>query len=159
QLQTVNGSTVTTLVTYSTPIRDGDRLTVTANGSNYTVMRNNTVVATASSTFNSSSTIFGLAVEEWMAVANYIICASFEHSSWKNAGGQTWSTREDPNNPFLSLTFRRQSGISRTRRTYALQFIERNQTPFQIDSYFQLTLSLPSTSTPKTWTFSFDRLR
>jgi len=63
QLQTVNGSTVTTLVTYSTPIQDGDRLTVTVNGSNYTVMRNNTVVATASSTFNSSSTIFGLAVE------------------------------------------------------------------------------------------------
>ncbi|MEU4534294.1 hypothetical protein AB0G15_05420 [Streptosporangium sp. NPDC023825] len=62
-LQTVSGATVTTLVTYATPIGDGDRLTVVVNGNNYTAKRNGVQVATTTSTFNSSSTIFGLAVE------------------------------------------------------------------------------------------------
>jgi hypothetical protein len=62
-LQTVDGGVISTLVTYSTPIGDGDRLTVTANGNNYAVKRNNTQVATTTSAFNASSTVFGLAVE------------------------------------------------------------------------------------------------
>lgn len=62
-LQTVNGATVTTLVSYSTPIADGDRLTVAVSGNNYTVSRNGTQVGTATSSFNSSATHFGLAVE------------------------------------------------------------------------------------------------
>ena len=94
-----------------------------------------------------------------MAVANYIICPSFEHSSWENAGGQTWEGFHNPGDPFFPTTFRRQSGISGTRGTYALQYIKQNNTPYQTDGYFYLELSLPSTSTPKTWTFSFDRLR
>ncbi|TKK84684.1 hypothetical protein FDA94_29155 [Herbidospora galbida] len=63
KLQTVSGATVTDLVTYGTPIGDGDRLTVTVTGNNYTILRNGTQVGTATSSFNSSATNFGLAVE------------------------------------------------------------------------------------------------
>lgn len=62
-LQSVSGATVTTLATYGTPIADGDRLTVTVTGNNYTIKRNATVTGTATSAFNAASTIFGIAVE------------------------------------------------------------------------------------------------
>jgi hypothetical protein len=62
-LQTVNGASITTLVTYATPIADGDRLTVKVTSSSYTVFRNNVQVATATSSFNSAATLFGIAVE------------------------------------------------------------------------------------------------
>lgn len=62
-LQSVSGATVVTLVTYGTPIGDGERLTVKVIGSNYTVLRNGVQVATTTSSFNSSATVFGLVVE------------------------------------------------------------------------------------------------
>ena len=63
KLQTVNGGTVTDLVTYGTPISDGDRMTVRTNGTNISVFRNGVQVATATSSFNQSATRFGLVVE------------------------------------------------------------------------------------------------
>ncbi|MEV4454371.1 hypothetical protein [Microbispora sp. NPDC049633] len=63
-LQTVTAGAVTTLVTYATPVADGDRLTVKVVGTNYTVLRNGVQVATASTSAGSTSTRFGLAVEE-----------------------------------------------------------------------------------------------
>lgn len=62
-LQTVVSGTATTIATYATPISSGDRLTVIANGNNYSVLRNGIQVATATSSVNNTSTIFGLAVE------------------------------------------------------------------------------------------------
>ncbi|WP_188187606.1 hypothetical protein [Nonomuraea sp. SYSU D8015] len=63
KVQTVNGAAITDLVTYSTPVKDGDRLTVKASGTSITVLRNGVQVATATSTFNQANTKFGIAVE------------------------------------------------------------------------------------------------
>ena len=62
-LQRVEGGLVTTLVTYAKPVTDGDRLTVRVVGTNYQVMINGQLVATASDGFNSSATRFGIGVE------------------------------------------------------------------------------------------------
>ncbi|MFI6512966.1 hypothetical protein ACIBCT_35655 [Streptosporangium sp. NPDC050855] len=63
KLQTVNGAAITDLVTYSTPLSDGDRLTVRATGTALTVLRNGVQVATTTSTFNQTQTRFGMTVE------------------------------------------------------------------------------------------------
>jgi hypothetical protein len=62
-LDRVQAGVVTTLATYSTPISDGDRLTVKVVGNNWTVLRNGTQVGTATDAFQNTATKFGIVVE------------------------------------------------------------------------------------------------
>lgn len=55
--------TLTSVGTYSTPIADGDRLTVKMQGSAITVYRNGVQVYTATDSFNSTATKHGMLVE------------------------------------------------------------------------------------------------
>lgn len=63
-LERVQAGTVTTLAEYSRPVADGDRLTVRCQGSTITAFINGTQVATATESFNSGATRFGILVEE-----------------------------------------------------------------------------------------------
>lgn len=58
----VNG-TLTTVATHSTPFAAGDRMIVLLNGSSITVQRNGVTVSTATDSFNSSATNFGIITE------------------------------------------------------------------------------------------------
>jgi len=61
----INGSTYTSLATHSTAFSAGDRMTVSVNSSNvYTVYRNGAQVSTATNSFNSSATYFGVVVDQ-----------------------------------------------------------------------------------------------
>ncbi|WP_157247817.1 hypothetical protein [Nonomuraea typhae] len=63
QLERVQAGVVTVLGTYTRPVTDGDRLSVTVSGDNYSAKINGTAVLAATSAFNNTSTIFGLTVE------------------------------------------------------------------------------------------------
>jgi hypothetical protein len=58
-----SGGTLSTLGTYSTPCQVGDRLLVTLNGTTITCYRNNVQVLQVTSSFNQSSTTFGIVNE------------------------------------------------------------------------------------------------
>jgi len=58
-----SGGTLSTLGTYSSPAVVGDRINVQCNGSTITVFKNNTQVLQVTSTFNQSSTTFGIVNE------------------------------------------------------------------------------------------------
>jgi hypothetical protein len=64
----VNGATITTLATHSTPANPGDRLTVSVTGTTYTAYINGTQVSTATSALNSAATIFGVIVDQTVTV-------------------------------------------------------------------------------------------
>lgn len=59
-----NGGTVTVLGTYSTPCNVGDRILVNMFGSSVNVFRNNLVVLSVTSSFNSTSTVNGIVYEQ-----------------------------------------------------------------------------------------------
>lgn len=58
-----NGGTITTLGTYSSAFLAGDRMMVQLNGNNITVLKNNVSVLTVTSSFNNTSTTFGIISE------------------------------------------------------------------------------------------------
>jgi len=62
-LKVRNGGSLSVLGTYSTPCVVGDRLNVQCNGSTITVLRNNVQVLQVTSTFNQSSSTFGIVNE------------------------------------------------------------------------------------------------
>lgn len=62
-LQKFSNPTYTTVATYSQPMLDGDRITVKAIGSAWTIYRNGVQVATATDSFNSTGTFHGMIVE------------------------------------------------------------------------------------------------
>lgn len=59
-LKQCSSGVFTTLGTYSTPCVVGDRVLVTCNGTTITVFRNNVQVLQVTSSFNQSSTVFGI---------------------------------------------------------------------------------------------------
>lgn len=62
-LRTNNGGVLTVLGTYSTPFSDGDRMTVTMNGTAIQVFRNGVSVLSVTSSFNQTAVRHGIMVE------------------------------------------------------------------------------------------------
>ncbi|MEV4454372.1 hypothetical protein [Microbispora sp. NPDC049633] len=82
-----------------------------------------------------------------MAIANYIFSPSFEHSSWKSAGGQVWEYFCDTSDTW-SLT----TSTTASKGTRALQLTTSGFHP----GLRLRGLVLPPTTVNKQWTLSWD---